>query len=68
MHERLLLQFCVAVGGFIPVAAGAAGVIFGPDFVGATFGTAADSHFRYLSGLFLGLGFGFWSTIPRNRS
>jgi hypothetical protein len=26
---------------------------------------AADSHFRYLSGLLLGLGLGFWSTIPR---
>ncbi len=23
-----------------------------------------DSHFRYLSGLLLGIGLGFWSTIP----
>jgi hypothetical protein len=25
---------------------------------------AADSHFRYLSGLLLAIGLGFWSTIP----
>jgi hypothetical protein len=24
-----------------------------------------DSHLRYLSGLLLAIGFGFWSTIPR---
>jgi len=28
-------------------------------------GIGADSHFRYLSGLLLGIGLGFWSTIPR---
>ena len=65
MRERLLLQIFVALGGIIPVAAGAAGIFFGPDFVDATVGMAADSHFRYLSGLLLGLGLGFWSTIPR---
>jgi hypothetical protein len=65
MRERLLLQVFVAVGGLIPVAAGTAGIFLGPEFVGATIGTAADSHFRYLSGLLLGLGLGFWSTISR---
>jgi hypothetical protein len=65
MRERLLLQIFVALGGIIPVATGAAGIFLGPDFVGATVGMAADSHFRYLSGLLLGLGLGFWSTIPR---
>jgi len=59
------LQFFVAVGGLIPVAAGTAGIFLGPEFFGATIGTAVDSHFRYLSGLLLGLGLGFWSTIPR---
>jgi hypothetical protein len=65
MREQRLLQICVAVGGIIPVSAGAAGIIFGPHFVDATVGTAADSHFRYLSGLLLGIGIGFWCTIPR---
>src|ERR1017187_6001119 len=64
MRERLLLQVFVAIGGLVPVAAGTAGIFLGPEFVGATIGTAADSHFRYLSGLLLGLGLGFWSTIP----
>ena len=38
MRERLLLQIVVALGGIIPVAAGAAGIFFGPDFVDATVG------------------------------
>jgi Domain of unknown function (DUF4345) len=65
MRQRSLLQFSVAVGGMVPVAAGLAGIIFGPDFVGAAVNGSADSHFRYLSGLLLGIGLGFWSTIPR---
>jgi hypothetical protein len=65
MQERFLLQICVAVGGVIPVAAGAAGILLGPDFVNTTVGLATDSHFRYLSGLLLGIGIAFWSTIPR---
>jgi len=65
MRDRLLLQVFVTVGGLIPIASGTAGIFLGPEFVGATIGTAADSHFRYLSGLLLGLGLGFWSTIPR---
>ncbi len=64
MRDRLLLQVFVAFGGIIPVAAGATGIFLGPHFLGGTGGEAFDSHFRYLSGLLLGLGFGFWSTIP----
>jgi hypothetical protein len=64
MRERLLLQILVALGGIIPVAAGAAGLLLGPEFVGAVISAPADSHFRYLSGLLLAIGFGFWSTVP----
>lgn len=64
MRERRLLQICVAVGGLIPVSAGVAGILFGPHFIDATISTTFDSHFRYLSGLLLGVGIGFWSTIP----
>lgn len=59
------LQFAVALGGCVPVSAGLAGVLSGGGFLDATLGAAADSHLRYLSGLLLAIGIGFWSTIPR---
>lgn len=63
--SRRLLQATVAVLGLVPVGAGAAGVLLGPGFVGAAgAGTDLDSHFRYLSGVFLALGLVFWSTVP----
>jgi hypothetical protein len=63
--ERRLLQIAVAVAGIVPVSAGLAGALIGPTFVGATvFGVPADSHFRYLSGLLLGIGIAFWLMIP----
>lgn len=65
MRERSLLQLCVGVTGIAPVAAGIAGILRGPELVNAAVGIGADSHFRYLSGLLLGIGLGFWSTIPR---
>nr|WP_280865274.1 DUF4345 domain-containing protein [Falsiroseomonas frigidaquae] len=61
------MRIAVALGGCVPVFAGLAGVVLGPGMVaGATGGwdAAQDSHFRYLSGLLLGIGLGFWSTIP----
>lgn len=60
------LQATVAILGIVPVAAGAAGVLMGP----AAFSDAGgwpvdlDSHFRYLSGIFLALGLTFYATIP----
>ncbi len=59
------LQIAVALGGLVPVSAGLAGVVLGPGLAGAD-GAAIDldSHFRYLSGLLLGIGLAFWSTIP----
>lgn len=64
-----LLQAAVAIAGIVPVAAGLAGVILGPDMAGSLPHTLAgqlslDSHFRYLSGLLLGIGLAFWSLIP----
>jgi hypothetical protein len=63
--ERRLLQIAVAAGGLVPVSAGLLGVVFGtgmvPDGAG---GVSLDSHVRYLSGLLLAIGIGFWSTIP----
>lgn len=68
LTSKRLLQATVALLSLIPLSAGAAGVLFGP----AAFAEAAlgawpadlDSHFRYLSGIFLGLGAVFASTVP----
>jgi Domain of unknown function (DUF4345) len=65
--ERRALQIAVALGSVIPISAGAVGVLLGPAMVAAGPAAASDldSHFRYLSGLLLAIGFGFASTIPR---
>lgn len=66
---RRALQATVAILSLVPICAGAAGVALGPGFVGATpehgLAIALDSHFRYLSGIFLALGLAFASTVPR---
>jgi Domain of unknown function (DUF4345) len=60
------LQICVALGGLVPVGAGLAGIWLGPRLASGVTDVAIplDSHFRYLSGLLLAIGLGFWSTIP----
>ena len=65
-REKRLLQRVVAVGAIVPVAAGLFGVLFGFGLTGdRAMSVSADSHFRYLSGLLLGVGLCFWATIPR---
>jgi hypothetical protein len=64
--ERLMLQIVVAIGSLVPIVAGAAGIVLGPALVDAGgVPAAADSHFRYLSGLLLAIGIAFATTIPR---
>lgn len=65
--ERRLLQIAVAIACLVPLLAGGAGVIEGPDMAGGkAIARSADlgSHFRYLSGLLLGLGIAFAASIP----
>jgi len=65
MNERRLLQIAVAVASLVPIAAGATGVALGPAIVEVAIAPiAADSHYRYLSGLLLGIGCAFMSTVP----
>jgi hypothetical protein len=65
-HSRRGLQAAIALFGLVPVGAGLAGMLMGPGFAGAHGADIAlDSHFRYLSGLLLGLGLLFWSAAPR---
>jgi hypothetical protein len=61
------LQIAIALGCLVPIGAGAAGVLLGPRMLGAGIAGSGDldSHFRYLSGLLLGIGLAYASTIPR---
>lgn len=66
-RERRLLQAVVALACLVPLLAGGSGVLRGAAFikgVGAAPPVDLDSHFRYLSGLLLGLGLGFAWCIP----
>ena len=63
-RERKLLQQSVAIVATIPVAAGLYGVLFGQALTGDAVSISAESHFRFLSGLLLGIGLCFWSTLP----
>jgi hypothetical protein len=63
--EKRLLQIAVAVAGLVPVGAGVAGALLGPLMLQQMGDASLDSHYRYLSGLLLGVGLAFWSTIPR---
>ena len=64
MTEKRALQFAIAIAGLVPVIAGGLGAIW-PQALGLAGRGEALSHLSYLSGLLLGLGLGFWSTIPR---
>src|SRR5206468_7000353 len=63
--EKRLLQGVVVLGCVVPLLGGGYGVLRGLAMIGISGGVGADSHFRYLSGLLLGIGFGFLSTVPR---
>ena len=65
--ERRLLQIAVALACLVPLAAGAAGVAESAGMlsgVGPPLPTDLDSHFRYLSGLLLGIGLAFAACVP----
>jgi hypothetical protein len=63
-RERKFLQQSVAVAATIPVATGLYGVLFGQALTGDAVSLSAESHFRFMSGLLLGIGLLFWSTLP----
>ena len=64
MPPRRSLQIAVAILALVPIGAGLAGVLWGPGFVDPTQSVSLDSHFRYLSGLLLAIGLGYWSCVP----
>ena len=58
--QRNALRLCVGLAAIVPVAGGLSGAL---QSLGGVSGWSAD-HYRYLSGLLLAIGLGFWSTIP----
>lgn len=63
--SKRLLQITVAILGLVPLSAGLAGVVLGPvAFGGPESITDLNSHFRYISGIFLAVGIAFYTTIP----
>ena len=64
-RQRRLLQATIAILAMLPVFAGLAGVVMGPAFLGEhNPPTDLSSHTRFLSGLFLAFGIGWYSCIP----
>ncbi|MCD6073843.1 MAG: hypothetical protein K0Q70_726 [Rhodospirillales bacterium] len=65
--ERRALQVVIVCASLVPILAGLAGMAAGAGFIGGgtVSSTGIDSHFHYLSGLLLGIGLGFVSTVPR---
>jgi uncharacterized BrkB/YihY/UPF0761 family membrane protein len=67
--EPRLLQLAVAIACLVPLFAGSWGVLLGPLWLKGVAGLGPlpadlDSHFRYMSGIFLGVGIAFVTCIP----
>jgi len=67
-RERRFLQVAVALVSLVPVSAGLAGVLEGPDMIRGRLPAGnvdLESHFRYLSGVLLGIGLAFAVAVPK---
>jgi hypothetical protein len=64
--EKRLLQIVVAVACLVPLSVGGQSILNGPSFLGhpPVIPTDLDSHFRYISGIFFGVGIAFATCIP----
>jgi hypothetical protein len=64
--EKRALQVVVAVCSLVPIAGGAGGMLLGPAFFEnpMTDSPDLDGHFRYLSGLLLGIGLAYLLAVP----
>lgn len=62
--ERTLLQAAVALVCIVPFGASLTGILLGAAWLQPAPAIDLDSHFRYLSGLFLGMGNAFASCVP----
>ena len=66
--ERTLLQAAVAITCLVPLAASTFGIVHGAAWLQLGPTTDLDSHFRYLSGIFLVMGIAFLTCIPAIES
>lgn len=66
MIEKRLLQIVVAIACLVPLSVGGQSILHGPGFLGhaPVIPTDLDSHFRYISGIFFGVGIAFATCIP----
>lgn len=63
--ERRLLQIAIALACLVPLTMGGLSVVRGVEVLkGVAPAPDLDSHFRYLSGIFLGLGIAFATCVP----
>lgn len=63
--EKRLLQLVVALACLVPLTAGPTGILRGAAWMADGAVTSnLDSHFRYMSGIFTGVGLAFASCIP----
>ena len=65
--ERRLLQAAIALAALVPLSMGLLSVVQGPAVLRGVMAPAPvdlDSHFRYLSGLLLGIGIAFAACLP----
>ncbi len=65
-RETRILQAVVALACLVPLSTATQGVLFGSTWIGGVGDVPADldSHFRYMSGIFLGVGIAFVTCIP----
>ncbi|WP_294039538.1 DUF4345 domain-containing protein [Sphingomonas sp.] len=66
MTEKRMLQIVVAIACLVPLSIGGESIVRGPSFLGhpPVVPTDLDSHFRYISGIFFGVGVAFATCIP----
>ena len=66
LRERRALQAVGAIACLVPLSIGGISVVLGPRWLGhpPIVPTDLDSQFRYVSGIFLGLGLAFVTCIP----
>lgn len=62
--ERALLQAAVALVCLVPLAVASVSIVRGALWLQPAPTTDLDSHFRYLSGIFLVMGIAFLTCIP----
>lgn len=66
MIEKRALQVVVAIACLVPLLTGGQSILQGPGFLGhlAHVPVDLDSHFRYISGIFFGVGVAFATCVP----